>query len=80
MPELMTTLEAIHKIEDSKRKFQASLAGMNVEESEKEVRFEDVKRRALGITTGADDVVSLQGEYAVQAGFGIGNGLGYRSV
>ena len=39
--------------------------------------FDDIKRRALGINASADDVVSLQGSFASEAGFGIGMGLGY---
>ena len=31
----------------------------------------------LAVTASADDVVSLQGPMAAQAGFGIGAGLGY---
>ena len=39
--------------------------------------FDDVKRRALGITADRDDVLSLQGDMAASSGFGIGLGLGY---
>jgi hypothetical protein len=31
----------------------------------------------MGITASANDIVSLQGQMAAQAGFGIGAGLGY---
>jgi len=31
----------------------------------------------LGINANADDVVSLQGQFASEAGFGVGMGLGY---
>jgi hypothetical protein len=47
------------------------------EEKQKGSTFEDIQRRALGITASADDVVGLQGPLAAQAGFGIGAGLGY---
>jgi hypothetical protein len=33
--------------------------------------------RAAGINAASNDVVSLQGRFAAQAGFGIGEGLGY---
>jgi hypothetical protein len=33
--------------------------------------------RAAGIHANPNDVVSLQGRFAAQAGFGIGEGLGY---
>lgn len=78
MPELIKTLESIHKVEESRRRFQASLQGVDINEEEKEgPTFEDVRRRALGIEASGDDVVSLQGQFAAEAGFGIGQGLGY---
>ena len=82
MPELIQTITAINKKEHNQRKFAASLKGVQLdddaeEEKQKGSTFEDIQRRALGITTSADDVVSLQGPLAAQAGFGIGAGLGY---
>jgi hypothetical protein len=67
----------MHKAEEGRRKFQASLKGINLEEEKEGPSFEEVRMRALGITTSKDDVVSLQGEFANEAGFGIGAGLGY---
>jgi hypothetical protein len=79
MPELLRTLKSIQEKEMSSRKFTASLKGINLDEEvqEKSKTFEDIQRKALGIETSADDVVSLQGDFANQAGFGIGAGLGY---
>jgi N-acetylglucosamine kinase-like BadF-type ATPase len=80
MPELIQTLKAISKKETESRKFTAGLKGINLEgeeEKENSSTFEDIRRRALGIDASSDDVVSLQGEFAVEAGFGIGAGLGY---
>ncbi len=82
MPELIQTITAINQKEHNQRKFTASLKGIQLdddveEEKQKGSTFEDIQRRALGITTAADDVVSLQGPLAAQAGFGIGAGLGY---
>jgi len=71
----------MQKTESEKRKFLASIQGVDLNESSNENKggssFEDVKRRALGVTASADDVVSLQGAFASEAGFGIGAGLGY---
>ena len=52
---------------------------MNLEsdEGKEGPSFEDVRRRALGITASGDDVVSLQGAIAAETGFGINAGLGY---
>ena len=80
MPELITTLEAIRKKEHEERKFHASLKGVDIDEyktEEKGSTFEDIQLRASGINASSDDVVSLQGNFAAQAGFGIGAGLGY---
>jgi hypothetical protein len=68
----------MQKTEDEKRKFLAMLQGVDLNEDKKEgPTFEDIQRRAMGINTSSDDVVSLQGAFAAEAGFGIGAGLGY---
>ena len=82
MPELVQTITAMNRKEHNQRKFAASLKGIQLdddaeEEKEKGSTFEDIQRRALGITASADDVVGLQGSLAAKAGFGIGAGLGY---
>jgi hypothetical protein len=80
MPELIATLEAIKKKEHNDKKFQASLKGVDIGEYETEKKgssFDDIRLRAAGIDTTVDDVVSLQGSFAAEAGFGIGAGLGY---
>ena len=78
MPELIETLKAAQKKEEQTRKFLASLQGIDLGEEEKEGKtFEEVRLKALGINTTADDVVSLQGPIAQENGFGIGAGLGY---
>ena len=78
---MVQTFKSMQKTEEEKRKFLASIQGieLNVSSNKNEEgsSFEDIQRRALGINTSADDVVSLQGSFAAQAGFGIGAGLGY---
>jgi hypothetical protein len=81
MPEMVQTFKSMQKTESEKRKFLASIQGVDLDESsnnEEGSSFEDVRRRALGITTSENDVVSLQGGLAAEAGFGIDAGLGYR--
>ncbi len=81
MPELIQTFTSMQKSESEKRKFLAAIQGVDLDGGEEEERpksFEDVKRKALGITADASDVVSLQGQFASDAGFGIGAGLGYK--
>ena len=81
MPEMVQTFKSMQKTESGKRKFLASIQGIvlndNSSNNEEGSSFEDIKRRALGINASADDVVSLQGSFATDAGFGIGAGLGY---
>jgi hypothetical protein len=80
MPELLLTLESMHKKEHNQRKFAASLKGVQLDddaEEKKSKSFDDIKRKALGINFDGSDVVSLQGNFAREAGFGIGMGLGY---
>jgi len=81
MPEMVQTFKSMQKTESEKRKFLASIQGVELNESSNENKeessFEDVRRRALGINASADDVVGLQGALASEAGFGIGAGLGY---
>ena len=79
MPELIQTFTSMQKSESEKRKFLAAIQGVDLDGGEEETSsFEDVRRRALGITADATDVVSLQGQFASEAGFGIGAGLGYK--
>ena len=78
MPELIKTVEAFHRQRENEMRFQASLQGVDLNDDKPEGKtFDDIRRKALGITTSSDDVVSLQGSFAQEAGFGIGQGLGY---
>jgi hypothetical protein len=81
MPELIATLEAIKKKDYEEKKFFASLKGVDIGENENDKKggpsFEDIQLKAAGINAVSNDVVSLQGNFAAQAGFGIGAGLGY---
>ena len=83
MPELIQTLKSFKKQKSEDRKFAAGLKGIeiNIDEDEEEVQegktFEDIQRKALGINASGDDILSLQGPLASDAGFGIGAGLGY---
>jgi hypothetical protein len=79
MPELIQTFKAMQKTESEKRKFLASIQGIDLdgEEEDEGPTFEDVQRRALGIHASGDDILSLQGPLAAESGFGIGAGLGY---
>ncbi len=77
MPELLSILQAGREGKNKEREFLAALQGINLDEGGKDglPSFEDVKRRALGLD---GDVTKIQGQSAVDNGFGIGQGLGYR--
>jgi hypothetical protein len=82
MPELIQTLKSFKKQKSEDRKFTASLKGIELDiDEDEEVQegktFEDIQRKALGINASGDDILSLQGSLAANAGFGIGAGLGY---
>ena len=80
MPELLLTLKAKQKVDQENRIFLASLQGVDLrdgQEKEEVKSFDDVRRKAMGINASAEDVVSLQGSFATEAGFGVGMGLGY---
>lgn len=78
MPELLATLDAIHKIKNEDRKFAAALKGIDLG-GDTEKTGEDVVKNARAKASGVDpnDVLSLQGKNADESGFGIGLGLGY---
>ena len=80
MPEVLLTLKAKQKVDEENRIFLASLQGVDLRdgrENKEAKSFDDIRRKAMGINASADDVVSLQGAFASEAGFGIGMGLGY---
>ena len=88
LAELMSILEQKREIDYQDKKFTASLKGIDLDEAsggKKEDPWEAMKARvaaqASGIGTGnPNDITSLQGVKAQQAGFGIGNGLGYEVI
>lgn len=67
MPELMYTVEAMHRVEKRKQKFMAALQGIDIDKDEQEpeekkkngpVTIEEVQARAIARLTG--DVVGAQ--------------------
>ena len=85
MPELILTLEAKYKADYEEKRFLASLQGIDLEEgnaSSGPQKWEEMKTRVFsgGATSDPNDIISLQGQAAAQAGFGIGMGLEYEVV
>lgn len=88
LAELMSILEQKREMDYQDKKFTASLKGIDLDEAsgkQEEDPWEAMKARvaakASGIGNGnPNDVTSLQGIKAQQAGFGIGHGLDYEVV
>lgn len=88
MPELISILAAKRDKEHQDRKFSAALVGHDLDGDGGEAgedpnkAWADMKARVFsgGKAKDSSDIVSLQGQNAADAGFGIGDGLGYESV
>jgi len=79
MPELVATLVAKQKSDYEDKKFFAAIQGVDIDKDSKsgQEKWEEIKARAFskGKTSNPNDILSLQGGAAKQAGFGIGMGL-----
>ena len=86
MPELLLTLESMHKTEKRKQKFMAALQGIDLDESEGNTQtsntnstnntplsVEDVKARAVARLTGDENMAG-----AIAEGFTSDKGLEYK--
>jgi hypothetical protein len=83
MPELVATLEAKRETDYNEKKFFAAIQGIDIDQqSGKQNAWEEMKARVFsgGQAKDANDILALQGQNAANAGFGIGNGLGYSRV
>ena len=82
MPELTAILIAKREKDYNDKKFLASIQGIDLEGKSSDrgqKEWEDMKARVFsgGAVKDSNDIVSLQGNTAKTAGFGIGNGLEY---
>jgi hypothetical protein len=86
MPELMITLSSKRELDYEEKKFLAAIQGVNLDEATGSNRgqkeWEDMKARVFskGATSDSNDVLSLQGQNAKKAGFGINMGLDYEDA
>jgi hypothetical protein len=86
MPELVSILSAKREDDHQNKKFLAAIQGIdldgesNTDRGQKE--WEDMKARVFsgGTSTDSNDITSLQGPNAQKAGFGINNGIQYKSI
>jgi len=83
MPELLSTIASSRELDYQEKKFLAAMQGVDLEESSSsgkgQKEWEDMKARVFsgGATNDSKDILALQGQNAVKAGFGIGMGLDY---
>jgi len=82
MPELIEVLNAMRDAQKEDRKFLAAIQGIDLDKGSKDSsqnKWEEMKARVFsrGVTSDPNDVLSLQGQNAKKAGFGIGMGLDY---
>lgn len=84
MPELMAIISARRELDYEEKKFLAAIQGVDLEKNEEkgQKEWEDLKARVFskGQATDSNDVLALQGQNAIQAGFGIGFGLDYEDL
>lgn len=84
MPELIVTLESKRELEYEEKKFLAAMQGVDLEagNDKGQKEWEDMKARVFskGATSDSNDVLALQGQNAIKAGFGIGMGLEYENL
>jgi hypothetical protein len=86
MPELTQILITKRELDYQDKKFFAAMQGVDLDgesnEKKGQKEWEDIKARVFskGRATDSNDIASLQGINAQQAGFGIGLGLDYQVV
>lgn len=90
MDELMLILSTIRELDYEEKKFMAALKGIDLDKNnggsggkqKGQKEWEDLKARVFskGKATDSNDILSLQGQNAKKAGFGIGMGLDYEDL
>ena len=85
MAELITTIAGKRDLDYEEKKFLAAIQGVELDGDNKQdgqKAWEDMKARVFsgGATNDSKDILALQGQNAVKAGFGIGMGLDYEDL
>lgn len=83
MKELVLIIEKMRDLDYNEKKFLAAIQGVDLDkESGKSNAWEDLKARVYsgGQARDGNDVLALQGQNAIKAGFGIGMGLSYERI
>ena len=86
LSEIMAIISSKRELDYQEKKFFAAIQGVDLEDSSDSERgqkeWENLKARVFsgGATNDSRDVLSLQGQNAKKAGFGIGMGLDYEDL
>ena len=86
LSEIMAIISSKRELDYQEKKFFAAIQGVDLDEASGSDRgqkeWEDLKARVFsrGATSDSNDVLSLQGQNAKKAGFGIGMGLDYEDA
>lgn len=84
MAELTEILSSKRELDHQEKKFMAAIQGIDLEggQEDPQKKWEDMKARVFskGQATDANDIVALQGQNAINAGFGINMGLDYADM
>lgn len=83
MSELILILEKTRELDYNEKKFLAAMQGVDLDkQSGSSNKWEEMKARVFsgGDTSNPNDILSLQGQNAERAGFGIGMGLSYEKI
>ena len=86
LSEIMAIISSKRELDYQEKKFFAAIQGVDLEDSADEQRgqkeWENLKARVFsgGATSDSNDVLSLQGQNAKKAGFGINMGLDYEDL
>jgi hypothetical protein len=86
LSEIMAIISSKRELDYQEKKFFAAIQGVDLEDNSDSERgqkeWENLKARVFsgGATNDSNDVLSLQGQNAKKAGFGIGMGLDYEDA
>jgi hypothetical protein len=82
MAELTAVLNVKREEDYSHKKFLAAMQGVDLDAGNKSNAWEEMKARVFskGQSSNPNDIVALQGQNAINAGFGIGMGLTYEKI
>jgi hypothetical protein len=80
MPELLQTISMKRELDHMEKKFLAAMQGVDLDKGKEDDKWEEMKNRILYKGKDRNDITSLTGSRAVNAGFGIGQGLDYEVI